>query len=187
MTKRPDDAEFGEQLRRGSVEAFRQFFRKRSPEVIALCTRILGNAQDAEDVTADVFFEVWSKRDRFDASRGSLRTYVLMLARSRAIDLYRTKSKERSRSETVNDYTSTAVGDNLVAERSAAMNEFQHFAKAAIDSLGDQERVAIELSFYQGLSHAQIATQLDSPLGTVKSHIRRGLLKLREKLGAWES
>ena len=186
MTKRPDDAEFCEELLQGNVEAFRQFFRKRSPEVVALCTRILGNPQDAEDVTADVFFEVWSKRDRFDATRGSLRTYVLMLARSRAIDLYRSKAKERSRTEPTYQQTTVVDGANDTAERGIAMQELQHFASEAIGSLADQERNAIELSFYEGLSHSQIAARLDSPLGTVKSHIRRGLSKLRQKLSEWE-
>lgn len=185
MTKRPDDKEYCDKMLAGDVEAFRLFFRERSPEVVALCWRILHSLPDAEDVTADVFLEVWSKRDRFDASRGTLRSYVLMLARSRAIDLYRVKSKERARVEFTAD--ADTVGSQCQFEPDDSMTEFQLLVKNALAELSDAEQATIELSFFEGLSHSQIANQLDTPLGTIKSSIRRGLSKLRQKLNEWES
>jgi len=185
VAKRSDDAQFCEDLRNGNVEAFRQFFRQRSPEVIALCEKILGNAQDAEDVAADVFLEIWRKRDRFDPARGSLRSYVLLLARSRSIDLYRRKAKERNHVVTDRQDIEEREDNDIV--QTAALDEFQTLAKNALAEIATSERTAIELAFYEGLSHAQIASRLESPLGTVKSHIRRGLAKLRQKLQHWES
>lgn len=187
MTSRPDDAEFQERLLQGDIETFRTFFRQRSPEVIALCQNILGSVQDAEDVTAEVFFEMWSRRDRFDASRGSLRTYVLLLARSRAIDLYRSKAKVRDRVGVQTEVTEAVANYERSPHRDASMQEFQVLASGALAEIDQQERTAIELAFFEGLSHSQIASRLDSPLGTVKSHIRRGLAKLRQKLQKWES
>lgn len=185
MTKRPDDAEFRDGLLSGDAETFRMFFRQRSPEVLALCRNILRNAQDAEDVTADVFFEVWSRRDRFDPERGTLRSYVLMLARSRAIDLYRKNAKLRV------PIDSSAVSEEVPSELASVeydmtLAEIRRFAMSALDHITEKEKLVLELSFFEGLSHSQIANRVDTPLGTVKSHIRRGLEKLRQRLKRWE-
>ena len=185
MAERPDDAQLRNKLLAGDVDAFRQFFRERSPEVVAVCKHILGSLQDAEDVTADVFFEVWSNRERFDPNRGSLRTYLLLLARSRSIDRYRRKARENSRTESTPIEVET-TGVDAAPHRDISIQEFHHVAKSAMNEIAEQERVAIELSFFEGLSHAQISSRLDVPLGTIKSHIRRGLSKLRQKLQEWE-
>lgn len=187
MTRRSDDLEFSEEFLAGDIEAFRRFFRTTSPEVVALCRRILGNVQDAEDVAADVFLEIWSHRDRFDSARGTLRSYVLMLARSRAIDLYRVKARERVHVASTQGQSVDCVGPDQTAIEDVSMKEFQMLASNALAELGETEKAAIELAFFQGLSHSQIASQLNSPLGTIKSNIRRGLSKLRQKLQEWES
>lgn len=186
MTKRPEDVEFCKKWLAGDVEAFRTFFRQRAPEVLSLCGNIMRNAQDAEDVTADVFLEVWSNRERYDPSRGDLRGYVLMLARSRAIDLYRSKSRQRSRLDANAGPVEFSDDEESSPVQDASMNELRSVAQTALGEISDVERVAIELAFFEGLTHAQIATRLNSPLGTIKSHIRRGLTKLRTKLREWE-
>lgn len=187
MTKRPDDAEFRDKLLSGDIEAFRQFFRHRSPEVLALCRAILRNSQDAEDVTADVFFEVWMRRNKFDPTRGDLRSYVLMLARSRAIDLYRSKKKQQTRLTKILPADELQESDVHSPQVDLAQKELNGLAKSAIAQLNEAEKTAIELAFYEGLTHVQISNRLDSPLGTVKSHIRRGLAKLKLKLQEWGS
>lgn len=189
MTARLDDAEFFQELLDGNVTAFRQFFRENGPEVVALCQKILRSVQDAEDVAAEVFLEFWKHRGRYDPARGSLRTYILLLARSRAIDLYRRKAKQQSRfgtAEVADAAEEEAVRKNEPPHQEVVRREFQVSARNALDELSLTERTAIELAFYQGMSHAQIASQLDVPLGTTKSHIRRGLLKLKQKLSQWE-
>ena len=108
-----------------------------------------------------------------------------MLARSRAIDLYRKKAKLQARVDqpiAAEELPETATSP----QHDATMKEFRRFAESALDAITAEERAVIELSVFEGMSHAQIANCVDSPLGTVKSHIRRGLEKLRQKLKQWE-
>ena len=175
------DAELADQLTKGNAEAFRQLFRRYSPEVVALCQRILGNRQDAEDVASEVFFELWVKRERYDASRSSLRGYLMLLARTRSID------RHRSRKRTNVSVTTHRPDDVEMADASngdpmevATSSELQQIAVNALHDLAPLQRETLDLAFFEGLSHAQIASRLDLPLGTVKSHIRRGLARLRK-------
>lgn len=149
MAKRPDDVEFVDELGAGDPDAFRLFFRQRSPEVLALCRNILRNSQDAEDVTADVFFEVWSRRDRFDPKKGNLRSYVLMLARSRAIDLYRKNVKLREPLDSSSD-SEECSSDITQPEQGVILDEFRRFAMSALDRISEEEKMVLELFFSRG-------------------------------------
>lgn len=165
----------------GDLSAFRGFFRRHAAEVLAVCNRILRDWQEAEDVVSDVFLELWNKRDRYDRSRATPRAYVLMVARSRAIDRYRAKSRNRRATVPItakhDSEKAMMVSDN--PHDAIEKGESRKQASLALAELDQPQRAALELSFYEGLSHAQIASRLDLPLGTVKSHIRRGLIKLR--------
>ena len=177
---RQDDLELVEQIIDGNREEFSHFFRRHAADVLAVCHRILGNAQDAEDVTSEVFFELWSKKSRYDQSRATPRSYLLLLARSRSIDRYRIN--RRTKSKVVMDrrrVESELASDRDDSARLATDSELQGIAKQAMNDLQPGQRDALELVFYEGLSHAEIADRLEMPLGTVKSHIRRGISKLR--------
>jgi RNA polymerase sigma-70 factor (ECF subfamily) len=162
-----------------------RLYDRHSPLVLAVCRRVLKDAAEAEDVLTAVFFELWSKADRFDASRGSPLTYLMTLARSRAID------RRRSRAARPVALSS----DNRAAENAAAMastapsplqssdiNEQRQRIRAALAELEPAQREAIECSFYEGLSHSEIAEKLQKPLGTVKTYIRQGLIRLRDRI-----
>src|SRR4029079_3157156 len=151
-------------------------------DVLALCERSLHQRADAEDAVADVFWEVWQRRERYDPSRGAERAYLMTLARSRAID--------RLRSQGSPPELRTAGGRRLqeseelpapvpAPDQSAVDAEMRRQVAAAIAELEDRQREAMELAYYEGLSHQQIAQRLDAPLGTVKTHIRKGLATLR--------
>ncbi|MCA9149654.1 MAG: sigma-70 family RNA polymerase sigma factor [Planctomycetales bacterium] len=181
------DQEILQRVLGGDVDAFRQLFRRLEADVYQLCARILNDTNDAEDVTSEVFFEFWERRDRFDPQRSSIRTYLLLLTRSRAIDRLRSlvnnrKPQPASDEQLENQMLSTAnfasPGDSLVQA------ETQHLAAEKLKSLEPQQRAVLELTFYRGLSHTQIAEQLAMPLGTVKSHLRRGVAQLRLAFGA---
>ena len=180
-----DDYQLVTEIQRGNLEAFREFFRRRAPEAQAVCFRVLGDRQEAEDVVSEVFFELWSRRDRYDGSRGSPRSYLLMLARSRSIDRYRSQARSalrpHSMAEELTEGDAGLAGNEAPGEK-LMRSEEQQQALTALRELEPSQRQTLELAFYEGLSHAQIASRLDMPLGTVKSHIRRGLARLRQKL-----
>lgn len=169
-----------------NFDGFRQFFRQHAAEVLALCHRILRNKQDAEDVASEVFFEMWTRRDRFDRTRSTPRTYLLLLARSRSIDRYRARGRRRAvvTSSLSDSPELQTVGQTRFEQVSEQMIQVESEQRAvqALGQLQEPQRLALELAFFEGLSHAQIAAELELPLGTVKSHIRRGLLQLRRSL-----
>ena len=180
-----DDSELLAAVRCGDRRAFRALYDRISPELLALCERILHHRADAEDAVADVFWEVWQRRDRYDAARGGARPYLMTLARSRAIDRLRSQAaRPEARADGSRRIPEQEELTAFVAspEESAAYAELKIRVAQALAELTDQQREAMELAFYEGLSHQQIADRLTSPLGTVKTHIRKGLIKLRYAL-----
>jgi RNA polymerase sigma-70 factor, ECF subfamily len=151
--------------------------------VYTLCLRIVRDRQDAEDLLVDVFWELWSKCDRYNAARGSPLTYLLTMARSRAIDRRRAQGRRP-----VTQSTNVFTGDNGDHGRpdaasplgDAMTKELGEKMRAAMSRLEPAQRQAVEMSFFDDLSHSQIAQQLGKPLGTVKTYIRQGLIHLRE-------
>jgi RNA polymerase sigma-70 factor (ECF subfamily) len=181
-----NDLDLVDRMVRGNLDAFRELFRRHEAEVVALCYRILGNLADAEEVASEVFLELWERRDRFDAARATIRTYLLLLARSRAIDRWRASAGERSRTVASNDSINEQCmrpSDTMSPPQQLVQAEMEQLAVCELSQLEKPQRLALELAFFDGLTHAQIADRLALPLGTVKSHIRRGLANLRAALG----
>jgi RNA polymerase sigma-70 factor, ECF subfamily len=169
-------------VRCGDRRAFRALYDQFAPEVLALCERILHHRADAEDAVADVFWEIWQRRDRYDASRGGARPYLMTLARSRAIDRLRSQAarpEARTEGARRTPEQDELTGTMASPEDSAAYAELKIRVAAALAELDARQREAMELAYYEGLSHQQIAERLTAPLGTVKTHIRKGLAKLR--------
>ncbi len=151
------------------------FYDRYSPLVFTVCLRIVKDRSEAEDLLVDIFWELWDKSDRFDAKRGSPITYLLTLARSRAIDRLRARRKDVT--SDVSELSPTAPTPSpSVASVSA---ETARAVKSALAELEPNQREAIECAFYEGLSHSEIADKLNKPLGTVKTNIRQGLIQLR--------
>jgi RNA polymerase sigma-70 factor (ECF subfamily) len=161
--------------------ALRALYDRYAGLVFTLALRILRDRGEAEELLTDVFWELWSRAGRFDASRGTAVTYLTTLTRSRAIDrtrgrAARLKTMSLESSDTSSATTSaTPATESLSAERRAVV-------RRAIDQLDPQQRQAIECAYYDGLSHSEIANKLNKPLGTVKTYIRQGLIRLRESL-----
>jgi RNA polymerase sigma-70 factor (ECF subfamily) len=145
--------------------------------VYCLGVRCLPGAHEAEDMTQATFVAAWKGRSTFDPSRGSLAGWLLGIARRQAIDRLRRLDRERSiaeRLDAVGPEPSSANPDHVVDQLVLADE---------LTRLGDEQRRILELAFYDDLTHAQIASLTNLPLGTVKSHIRRGLRRLKER---WE-
>jgi RNA polymerase sigma-70 factor (ECF subfamily) len=177
------DADLLAAVRLGDRDAFRALYDRFAPEMFALCERILHSRDDADDAVADIFWEVWRRRERYDAGRGTPRTYLLTLGRSRAIDRLRSRAARPD----MNHQRRTDGEEQLPAagrspEDAAAAAELRSRVTIALADLSTRQREAMELAYFEGLSHQQIADRLAAPLGTVKTHIRQGLVKLRTAL-----
>jgi RNA polymerase sigma-70 factor (ECF subfamily) len=168
----------------GDTEAFRAFYRRYSPIVLALSKRIVGREHDAEDVVAEVFWELWEKSSRYCPSKSSPSTYLLMLTRCRALD--RKRGISRREMPGVMEWMergSSAVASErqLPAELSIAAENRQLIADA-VNELEPNLRKPIELAFFNGLTHRDTAEALGVPLGTAKARIRSALERLRHAL-----
>ena len=177
-----DDYALLEAVAMRDADALGALYDKYCGLVFALCLRTLGNRTEAEDVLIDVFQELWDRCDRYDPSRSSPQTYLVLLARSRAIDRLRSKSGQAqpASDSAAPEQTSSSDAPNPLEQVESVEDRARVIS--ALQQLDPTQRQAIECSFYEGLSHAQVARRLGKPLGTVKSSIRTGLIKLRDML-----
>jgi len=166
---------------RGDEAAFAALYDATVAVVHGLALRIVGDVGAAEEVTADVYLQVWRQAVRYDATRATPLGWLLMLARSRAIDRVRARAAQRREVGSLQEalqLASAAPGpheDAIIAER-------RRIVVAALDALPSEQRAAIELAYYGGKSHREIAAALNLPLGTVKTRIRIGMSRLRDAL-----
>jgi RNA polymerase sigma-70 factor, ECF subfamily len=149
--------------------------------VFTLIMRITANRETAEELTIDVFHDVWRNAARYDAQNGTVLGWIMNQARSRAIDRLRFESrKKRSQGSDVPLEAEAAADTHDVLE----LREQAESLRAALGALTPDERQAIETTFFAGLTHAEAAARLNQPLGTIKTRIRSGLHKLRQALDA---
>src|SRR5262249_1493908 len=177
------DAALIERLLQRDVRAFEELYDRHSRIVYGLVLRILQQASTAEEVVQDIFLQLWRNARHYDGARGPFLPWLLTLARNRALDQLRLKSERQRRREEQSDQLPAAGSrpdfeGNLDDQRRAAR------VRELMSALKPQQRRAIELAYFEGLSHSEIAARLGEPLGTVKSWIRNGLLKLKEGLEA---
>jgi len=156
-------------------------YDRHSRALYSLILRIVGDEAEAEDVLQEVFAQAFRQASRYDTSRGAVAAWLLMMARSRAIDRLRAR---RTRFEgRTGEVTLEEMPDAQPSVASVMLNDEQtRSVQRALGELPLMQRIAIELAYYEGLSHSEIAERLEQPLGTVKTRIRLGLLKLRDVL-----
>jgi len=158
-----------------------ELYDRHARPIYSLALRILGDATEAEDIVQEVFSQAWRQAARYSASRGAVAAWLMTLARSRAIDRLRAKRARPG------DASDERVAGQLVdagppADSLVLSSEQVARVRAALDELPLLQRAAIELAYYEGLTHAEIADRLEQPLGTVKTRIRLAMLKLRDVL-----
>jgi RNA polymerase sigma-70 factor, ECF subfamily len=177
------DATLVHRLLQKDVAAFEQLYDRHSRHVYALVLRILQQAGTAEEVVQDVFLQLWRNAAQYDESRGPFLPWLFTLARHRALDTLRLKSERQRRRE---DQTEELPQVAISPEYEKAIDEKRRAEKvrAVMSALSAPQKKAIELAYFEGLSHTEIAAALKEPLGTVKSWIRNGLMRLREELQA---
>ena len=168
-------------IARRQQEALDQLYEKYQAVVYHLAFRILNSRESAEEVVHDVFWQVWREAGRYDAQRGSVGAWLATLARSRAIDTLRAR---RDKPAAAVDIDPRPITTDPAADPQevASLDQRALLVRDALDSLPANQRAALELSFFGGLTHVEIAKQLAEPLGTVKTRIRAAMLRLREQL-----
>ena len=169
-----------ERMARGDHDALAELYDRHARLVYSLALRIVRDQGDAEDVVQEVFSQAWRQAARYESSRGNVIAWLLNLSRSRAIDRLRGR---RTRPEAAADSLALELPDlaQPIDEKLALSGRATQI-RAAVEELSVLERMAIELAFYEGLTHVEIAKRLELPLGTVKTRIRQGLLKLKDRL-----
>ncbi len=164
-------------LRAGEQQAMSELYDRYAKVVYAVALRVLQDAAAAEDILQDVFLQLWRNPDAFDASRGSLAAWLAVIARHRSIDRLRKRRPETDIEECV-----ITSGPDLRDDTERAL--VVEKVRGALAEMNPDQRSALELAFFQGLTHSEIAAKTGEPLGTVKTRIRSGLQQLRAKFAS---
>jgi RNA polymerase sigma-70 factor (ECF subfamily) len=165
----------------GDQSALAALYDESSSLVHSLTNRMLGNAADADEVTLDVYTQVWRTAATYDQARGSVASWLVTLARSRAIDRTRSRASRVKREQPILDFTSFEAA-TASPEQQIAFSQRSQRVQAALATLSPEQSEALQLAFFSDLSHSELAERLGQPLGTVKSRIRSGMMKLRMEL-----
>jgi RNA polymerase sigma factor (sigma-70 family) len=162
----------------GDDTALAAIYRRWSPLVYTVALRSLGQVAEAEDVTQRVFVAAWTGRQNYQPARASLPAWLMGITRNKIVDAHKTRARQqRIHNEVAFHAAPDTAADVDIAERLMLADEISR-----LDAVPQQ---VLRLAFYEGLTHAQIAQRLQLPAGTVKSHIRRSLLKMRARLRGW--
>jgi RNA polymerase sigma-70 factor, ECF subfamily len=180
----PESAELLLQLQRmalGDHAALARCYDQMGPVVFSLAVRMLRDRPAAEDVTQDIFVQVWRQAANYDTSRGSPEAWIMMIARTRVLDRLRSRAAGVVLKPVGDNLPDAPDGedwpDDLAISREDAVN-----VRMALSELPQDQRHAIELAFFDGLTHVEISDKLTVPLGTIKTRIRLGLIKIRDRL-----
>jgi RNA polymerase sigma-70 factor (ECF subfamily) len=179
----PADAELMERILQRDAGALETLYDRYGRPVYSLVLRIAQHPSSAEEIVQDVFMQLWRSADRFQISRGPLEPWLFTMARNRALDFLRLKREKQRRRE---DSSDSEVVPSMIArpDPEGAIDRSRRAEKvrSLMSSLPDSQRRALELAYFEGMSHSEIAESMGEALGTVKSWIRGGLMRLRDSL-----
>ena len=162
-------------IRGGREAAMAQLYDRYSAIVYSVALRVLGDTGAAEDVVQEIFMQLWRKPESFDANRGSLAAWLAVIARHRAIDALRKRKPE-------NDIAEVVIALDLDLEEEAGRKIAIEKVRGALAGMPPEQRKAVELAFFEGLTHSEVAAKTGEPLGTVKTRIRSALMTLRKTM-----
>ena len=177
-------AELAELLRAcslGDEEAFARLYDATSSRVFGLVLRVVRDRAQAEEVTQDVFLEIWRSSARYDQARGSALGWMLTIAHRKAVDRVRS-AEAQTRRDAAYEARSQATPFDATSEEAHRNLDAQR-VRRALDTLTEAQRGALELAYFGGYTHREVAVMLDLPVGTAKTRIRDGLIRLRDTLG----
>ena len=174
-----DDSSLIRRVADGDEAALATLYDRWSQVVYSLVAHLLNDADGAEDVVEETFWQIWQRAASYDASRGTLRTWILTIGRSRALD--RLRSRKRNREDGAVDL-SLIRDPRSDPSQQVEGTERSNLVYAALGQLPEDQRVALELAYFRGLSQSEISTLMGEPLGTIKTRMRLGMQKLRDML-----
>ena len=177
----PDLAALLKACGKGDQAAFAQLYDATSSRVVGLAVRVVRDPAQAEEVAQEAFLEIWRSSGRFDPAKGSPLGWLLTIVHRKAVDRVRS-AEASSRRDTSYHQTNQVIEHDSTAEGAAKNIEGQR-VRQALGSLTDTQRGALELAYFGGYTHSEVATMLGIPLGTAKTRIRDGLIRLRDTLG----
>jgi RNA polymerase sigma-70 factor (ECF subfamily) len=179
--RREEEAALLGRIRRRDEHALEELYQRYAAALYSLAYQVTGGDRYAQDVVQEVFIVAWRDAARFDPSRGSVGAWLFGLARHKAIDVLRRESTVSRRAAPETDLEFEAAPDDV------ARDAWEHLRRErvleALQQLPDAQRVCVELAFFSGLTHVEVSERLGIPLGTAKTRIRTGLLRLRDLLG----
>jgi RNA polymerase sigma-70 factor (ECF subfamily) len=190
LTRPPTDAEARQaelirEVAEGDEQALASLYDATSRTIYGLLLRILSDPPSAEEVLLDVYTQVWRRAASYSPARGKPLAWLTTIARSRAIDRVRRGRQEQQHAVPLDEAVCAAGGESV--EEGVRAGEVRAVVRAALDALAPEQREVIELAYYGGMSHSEIAAARGLPLGTVKTRTRLGMMRLREMLRpAWE-
>jgi RNA polymerase sigma-70 factor (ECF subfamily) len=172
--------EYIREIRMSNSVAMRRLYDASSGVLYTLALRITRNSADAEEVLLDVYQHVWKNAGKFDPARGTVWRWLILMTRSRALDRLRSGGSRREREDLTDCQDIRSSGP--LPDEATLLNEQQKFVRHAVSSLPPEQRSALELAYFSGFTHSEIASRLGVPLGTIKTRIRMAMDKLRVAL-----
>lgn len=169
---------------KGDRQAFRSLYQRLSRPLFSIAVKLTGNAADAEDLTQEVFVELWKQAPGFDSARAQPITLAVSIIRNKAIDRVRTRTRrEKIAERSAGDIAAFSLGSQAMATgENLGSRESAVIVRSVFNTLPDDQRTALHLAYFDGLTQQEIADRQSEPIGTIKSRIRRGLSRLREGL-----
>jgi RNA polymerase sigma-70 factor (ECF subfamily) len=174
------NAELLRRIALGDEAAFAALYDRFSPVLHGLALRMMNDANEAEDVVQEGFTYIWRRAGAFDASRSSAFAWAVMIVRNKAIDKLRVRLRGERLRDRVNTFPEQFTDRDEQSAQEPLFRERRTEVLSALSDMPPEQRQALQLAFFSGLTHEQIAEQLGAPLGTIKARIRRGLLRLRQ-------
>ncbi len=176
-----DDLALIRRIADGEPDALAALYDRFSPVILAVARRILGEAGEADEVLQEAFLQAWSQARRYDPGRSSVSTWLVLIARSRALDRFRSR-QVRDRTASAAEAEPKAPDTSSRLDENVFHSERRRRVLAALEELPAEQRQVLELAFYEGLSQTEIAARTGAPLGTVKTRALLGMKKLRHAL-----
>jgi RNA polymerase sigma-70 factor, ECF subfamily len=169
-------------MARGDHPALGELYDRHARAIFSLALRILQDRAEAEDIVQEVFAQAWAQAGRYDNTRGAVAAWLLNITRSRAIDRLRSKRSRPDEAADRDTLLDSMPGGGVPQDVQLLSAEQIGKLRNALQELPTLQRIALELAYYEGLTHAEIADRLEQPLGTVKTRIRQAMIKLRESM-----